>query len=294
MTWTRRLLQAAAALTIFAAAAQAAEPKTTESNIEQDITIKSKVSGGPAVLVPSPRADKAVVDEVIRSLDISRGKGKSTHFRIPAASQHLSRPFPEPPYLVFTPRLIETSYDEWTFEVFEGNKPIWRASGKEPLKDKISWDGLSSDGADAMRVEAGYYYRFTGRRGSEEFVLSSEPITLKSLVLRRYTGTHLEVSNSLLFEPGKSALKGEAQDYLITLSQRMRKTNLQDDFYRFVLYDQNPEGPVAKARATALRKYFSTDLVINPKKIKISVLPVADRGDVTVCILPSTGRLENK
>ena len=215
-------------------------------------------------------------------MNIAAGKGKSTQFKIPVYSKRLSRPFPDPPYLVFSPHLIETPYEEWIFEILEGDKIIWRIKGNEPLQEKITWDGLSSDGAEAMRVETGYHFRFTGRRSTEEFILISEPIMVKSLVLRRYVGTHLEVSNSLLFEPGKSALKGEAQDYLITLGRRMRNTNPRDDSYRFILYDEKPGSLLAKARGAALKKYFSEDLVINPKKIKVQVMPVAERGDVDV------------
>lgn len=281
----------AALLFLAAAIAAQALPKEEESappHIREEVTVRSKASAGPGAQVPPPRADKAVVDQVIRSLDVykSRHEASPAQVRLPGAAR-LSRPFPEPPYLVFSPRAVAVPYESWVFEVLQGSELVWRTEGQGRLKERLEWDGSDSSGASAARLEKAYHFRFTGKSGGERFILTSEPVSLKSLVRREYLGdVHLEVANSALFTPGKASFKDGAMDYLTVLGERMRRANLEGRPYRFLLYSSGPSAPLAQSRAENLRRHFSKSLVINPGKIQVDILAAADRGETMACVLP--------
>lgn len=277
-------------LAIFCAALSPASEtrKKERSEIKEEISIKGKGTVGPPVQVPPPGPDKEVVGEVIRSLDIYKKEHKGGAPALkPAGVSRLSRPFPEPPFLIFSPRTVAVPYDGWVFEVLQGGEVVWRAQGEGRLKERIEWDGSGSSGESSAQAGKSYHFRFTGKSGASEFILTSEPVALKSLAYEEVMGgTRLEAANSALFEEGKSSLKSSAEEYLSAMGERLRRVGIGDQPYRFVLYQARPRGRLARERAESLRKYFSQYLFINPKRIEVDVLPVAERGDSTACVLP--------
>jgi hypothetical protein len=254
--------------------------------IKQDIQIKG-ASGGPAMGLPAPGADRAVVDEVVGSLKImsQEHSARAGSVQVPGGEK-LSRPFPDAPYLVFSPRAVTAPYDLWTFEVIEGRlETLMRQDGTGKVMEPIGWDGAGPAGDDAVRVGKTYFFRFTGRRGPESFVLTSEPVTLKSLALKEYLGgTRLEVANAELFDGAK--LKKGAADYLRVMADRLRRVQSQDA-YKLQLYQAQPDAPLAKRRAAALVKWLADALLVNAARIQVTRLTTGARGDVTACLLPA-------
>jgi len=280
----------AIAFLFAASAAQAADRPKGKSEIQQEISIKAEGSAGPKITLPPPRGDKEVVDEVVRSLDLYKNdqKAAAPGLTVPAGSRRLSRPFPEAPYLVFTPNAVQTPYDSWIFEVISGAETIWRTEGLGRVKEPIEWDGSGSAGDTVVRVEKSYRFRFTGRNGPGEFTIASEPVTLKSLSYREYLGeTKLEVASSVFFAKGKAAFAEEAEPYLTIFSERLRRVDLKDQTYRFVIYDREPKRALAKARAEKIRRYFAKQLLITAKRVEVDVLTAGARGEAVVCVLPA-------
>ena len=266
------------------------QAKEDASIIKQDITIKGKSAAGLPIAVPEPSADPAVVNEVINSLDVIAKPHEAApiEIKLDATSRRLRRPFPEPPFLSFAPKNGGKAYDRWTFEVLEGETVLWKTEGEGAMIERVEWDGTGTSGAMAARAGGRYHFVFSGRRGSESYSIASRPIELKSLGFKETLGGfNLEVDNRLIFKPGKSAFSDESKIYLDEIADRMRRVNLKDQIYRFALYQEKPESPLAKARAAALVKFFSRYLLISPSRITLDVRSVRDRGDSFSCQLPA-------
>lgn len=282
MIWAALALSLAA----WGGAPGESEKKDDASLIRQDITIKAKSAGGPPVQVPPPAPDKAVLNEVIRSLDVYARPHKAgpPAVRLEATEERLARPFPEPPFLVFPSR--HSDYDQWLFEIFSGDDFIWGMKG-EAAEDKPEWDGTGRTGAMAAVAGKSYYFQFTGRKGGQDFTLSSVAILFRSLAFKEALGdVHLEIGNFLLFKPGKSAFTEGADLYLREMGSRMRRVNLRDEPYRLELYQDKPGSKLAKARAAALSRFFSKYLLISAARISVDIRPIGERGDATACVLP--------
>lgn len=271
----------AAALSVSAAEERAV--------IKQEISIK----GGPAgqaMPLPPPGPERPVVDEVIDSLKIMNKThaARAASVQVPG-SEKLARPFPGAPYLVFSPRSVSAPYDLWTFEVVEGaNEVLMRQDGTGKVVEPIEWDGTGPSGEDAVRVGRSYFFRFTGRRGPESFVLTSEPVRLKSLALREYLGgTRLEAANAELWVPKKAKLRPDAAEkFLRPMADRLRRLASAEP-YKLELRHPAPSTALAKDRADALRRWFADALLINAGRVVVSVHSEALRGDVTACLLPA-------
>lgn len=260
-----------------------------KTEIREEIKVRGKAPGGPPLQVPPPDG-KAAADEVIRSLDIYRADHKleAPKVKMGGLSKRLDRPFPEPPYLSLSPALIEAPYDAWTFEVLQGATPVWRGEGEGRLKERLEWDGSGSLGDNAIKVGRAYHFRFRAREGEQQFVLTSEPVTLKSLVFKETLGgSQLEVANSVLFATGKPSFKKGSETYLDEMGARMRRVSLGKEPYRLVLYQDKPKSALARQRADRLARFFAKYLVLNPKRVEVSVRTPGERGDVTSCALPA-------
>jgi len=254
--------------------------------IKQDIAIKG-ASAGPALPLPAPGADRAVVDEVVDSLKIMSQDhaARAASVQGPGAEK-LRRPFPEAPYLVFSPRTVSAPYDLWTFEVVEAPmETLMRQDGTGRVVEPIEWDGSGPSGDEAVRVGQTYFFRFTGRRGPESFVVTSEPVRLKSLALRDFLGsTRLEVSNSELFDGAKLS-KGSG-DYLRVVADRLRRVSTKEP-YKLQIYSSSPESERARRRAEALRAWLADALLVNAARVQVTRLNAGPRGEITVCNLPA-------
>jgi hypothetical protein len=278
----------AAVLSQPASGASADEAQGGRAVIKQDISIKGGASG-PVLPIPKPGPDRAVVDETIDSLKIMSREhaARAASVRVPG-SEKLSRPFPGAPYLVFSPRSVSAPYDLWTFEVIEGpTETLMRQDGTGKVVEPIEWDGSGPAGDDAVRVGRTYFFRFTGRRGPESFILTSEPVTLKSLAVREYLGgTRLEVSNAEVWQDKKARLKPGAEKYLAPMADRMRRLASKEN-YKVELHQPQPESALAKDRADALRRWFAEALLINAARVTVSVQGDTTRGSITASLLPA-------
>lgn len=254
-------------------------------DLSQDVEIRAAATG-PALSLPQPRPDRAVVDEVVDSLKVMSQEHSARAATVPGSSQRLSRPYPEAPYLSFSPRAVTAPYDLWTFEVVVGgNEVLWRQDGTGKVREPLEWDGSGPAGDEAVRVGPTYFFRFTGRRGPESFLLTSEPVVFKSLALREFLGgARLEVANDELFAPGSAALKPGAADYLRPLSDRLRRLEIKDA-YELELYQANPDSALAGSRAAALRRWLADALLVNAGRVEVKRLTLGERGDVTACRL---------
>ena len=118
-------MKALALLLVLCAADSTAKPKD-QALIEQDITIKGRGAAGPAVQVPEPTADAAVLKEVERSLDIynEEQKTQAAPVSLETTLRRLAQPFPEAPFLTFAPR-SSGRMDRWQFQVLEDGIAIW-------------------------------------------------------------------------------------------------------------------------------------------------------------------------
>jgi hypothetical protein len=281
------LLTAAALLSpAFARSGRARDQAQGKAVITQDIAIKG-AGAGPSLPLPAPGADRAVVDEVVDSLKIMSQDhaARAASVQVPGAEK-LSRPFPEAPYLTFSPRSVSARYDLWTFEVVEAPlETLMRQDGTGRVVEPIEWDGSGPAGDEAVRVGKTYFFRFTGRRGPESFVVTSEPVRLKSLALRDFLGaTRLEVANSELFDGG--TLSKASAEYLRVMADRMRRVGGNEP-YKLQLYTPQPESREAKQRAAALKAWFADALLINAARVQVAVFTAGARGEVTVCLLPA-------
>lgn len=259
-------------------------------SIREEIAVRAEAPAGPAVIAPAPRAGRPVTDEAIRALDLESFERRARPAaRLAPGLKRLKRPFPEPPYLSLSPRAVVARYDRWAFEVFCADQLVRREDGDGRLAQRLDWDGSGEGTSPAVRVDAPCRFRFTGWDGPASFTLESEPIVLASLALKEFLGdTRLEVSNAVLFEPGKAAISSQGKSYLDALSDRMRRAPVRaEESYKLTLYHDTPQGKLARARAVALQRLLAKALVINPRRVEVSVLAVDTRGAVLSCLLPA-------
>lgn len=264
---------------LLAAALWAAEREL----IKEDITIKAKgAAAGPAVAVPPPAADRAILREALESLDVYRAEHRAAAglVRMDAARRRLERPFPEAPFLSFDASLAAPRFERWGFEVLRGDDVLWQASGAGPAP-RLEWDGSGAGEKLLARVGEQYRFRFVGWVGGEERALESEPVRLTSMAYKEFMGDQqLEVANSLLFESGSARWAPEAGKYLAAMAGRMRRVAVKDHLYRLVVRNGTP------ARAKALRRELARQLLIAPERVVVEVASEGERGDVTAVLLP--------
>jgi hypothetical protein len=278
----------ALALLWLAGGGRAVSAEEAKAVIREDISVRAKPSGA-AVAPPAPRPDRAVVDEVIDSLDVMRARHSVAvaGVKLPSAAK-LTRPFPGAPYVSFSPKTVTAPYDLWTFEVLDGDgQVLMRQDGTGRVVEPIEWDGSGPSSEEAVRVGGTYSFRFTGRRGPDAFVVTSEPARLRSLATREYLGgTRLEVGNEELFEAGKPKLGAAAKDYLGVVADRLRRIPPREG-YRLQLRQRDPKSALSAKRAAALRRWLADALVVNPALVRVEILGEGARGDVTACLLPA-------
>lgn len=265
-----------------------AQPKDKEL-IKENITIKGKGGSGPAVAVPPPVADRALLREEVEALDLFSREQAAAAGGVDLSSTRtrLARPFPEAPFLVFQAGAASRRFDRWTFEVLRGKEPVWQATGAGAA-GRLEWDGGGPGGAMAVRVGEEYRFRFSGWKQGEVRVIESDSIRLDSLLYKEFMGDlRLEVANDVLFEKGSARFGPGASPYLTALAGRMRRVPAKEHQYRLTLRDRSPEGAQAKARAKALAKELARQLVIAPGRIVVERAGPADRGLVTSCELPA-------
>jgi hypothetical protein len=275
-----------------AAAAFAASPGAGgqgQSEISQDITVKGK-AGGPSLALPPPAASKPVIEEVLHSLSLGRKGELSAQptVRVTPEMMRFERPFPEPPFLAFSPENIRALYDDWTFEVrSEDGQIVSHTEGVGSVRETLDWEGSGVDGRLAVSAGHRYHYRFTGRRGGREFAIESDPVLLKSFTRRQYGGeTRLEAAIDEIFPDGKAAFATGAERYLDVMADALRAGDARaDGSYRFELYGEKPRGKLAAARLAALVDRFSSALGAESSRIQVSLLP-SERGPALAAFVP--------
>lgn len=284
-------LPALALLPLAAAAAAAGrsdEGLAQQGAIREDVSVQAPAAG-PALALPQPGPDRAVVDEVVGSLRVlsEDHRARVADVRVPAA-ERLSRPFPEAPYIVFSPRLVTAPYDVWTFQVLDSQgRELLSQQGTGRVVEPIEWDGSGPSGDDAVRTGESYWFRFTGQRGPASFVVASEPARLASLTLRGLLGgERLEAQTSLLFDEGRAQLKKGAAVYLTALADRMARVAPKDG-YTLELRQRSPGSELAKARAKALQTWLAEKLLVNAALVRVARLEPGTRGEVLACALPA-------
>ena len=278
---------------LMAGAGEAKDKKKGDDTGVQEITIKGKGPGGPPVRLPAVGPDAAVADEVAQSLQILRVEHKppSPELRVPGGpAKRLSRPFPEPPFLTFNPKIYSQPYERWVFEVFEGERAMSRRSGHGRASEIIDWDGTDDAGRIAARVGQAYHFRFTGVQGGEELSLTSEVVGLNSLLYRESLGdVHMEVGVPMLFATGKAALLESAAPYLRALSDRLRRLNPALGPLRLTLFQREPRGRLAMRRAKAVKAFLLKSLIVHASRLEIDLSEPSDRGEILAAVLPPDG-----
>jgi hypothetical protein len=275
---------------LFAAAALAADRAPAgSSDLSQNITVVGKAAA-PRLSVPPPAPSRPVVDEVLQSLALGRGEGPPgpETVRVSPETSRLDRPFPEAPFLSLSPENIRALYDAWTFAVLsDDGEYATRSEGVSVLREGIDWDGSGPDGRLVLVAGRRYHYLFTGRRGGREFVIESDPVTIKSFTRREYAGeTRLEAAIEEIFPQGKSTYATGADRYLNAMADALRAGDARaDGTYRFELYSKSPRGTLARARARALVKTFAAALLVEPARVKVSPMPV-ERGEALAAFVP--------
>ncbi len=276
--------------TLILLLALSAHAASTKSELSQDITIKSRASGSAGVQVAPPTASKPVIDEVLRSLSLGRGRTAPAAERIRTGGDNarFNRPYPEPPFLALSPANIVAVYDEWEFVVADNEGDIvWKSDGVGMLNENVDWDGGGPDGRLAVVAGRSYHYRFTGRRAGRAFVIESDPIPLKSFTHREYAGeTRLEADASLFFEDGKAGFTKDSAVWLDALASRLRLGEPRSDGnYRLELSAKDVRSKITVARAKALGKRLAKALVVMPERVVVSLMP-ASRGEAVSAFLP--------
>lgn len=257
------------------------------TELSEDITVRARAAA-VGVQVAAPAASKPIIDEVLRSLSLGSGGAAVVRISAGGDESRLARPFPEPPFLALSPANIAALYDEWTFEIFDSQeKIVWKTEGVGVLKDRVDWDGLGSDGQLAIVTGNSYHYRFTGRRAGREFVIDSDPAQLRSFTHREYAGqTRLEAEIGVFFEEGKAAFAKESGAWINALAARLRQGDANaDGGYTVELNARDFRGKLATARAKALGKRLAAALLVNPKRVPVTVTP-ATRGEAVSAFLP--------
>lgn len=280
-----------AALLLLAAAAHAA-PKPKELN--EDVTVKARAAAGSGVQIAPPSASKPVIDEVLRSLTLGRGRLAPAAERIRTGGDvaRYLRPYPEAPFLALSPANIVALYDEWSFEVLEdAGDIVWKSDGVGMLNDKIDWDGTGPDGRLSVVAGRSYHYRFIGRRAGRAFVIESDPVPLKSFTHREYAGeTRLEADIGLFFEPGKAESAKGADEWIDALSRRLRSGEPRaDGNYKIELAMKDLRGRLAKDRAKLLARKLAKALVVSPERVIVTLMPALRGESVSGFTPPSKG-----
>lgn len=276
-----------AAAVALAAASPAATAERAE--ISQEITVRARAAG-PGVQIAPPAASAPVIDEVLRSLSLGRGARAPSDERVsvdPGAAR-FERPFPEPPFLSFSPANIEALYDEWAFEVLDDRgEAVWRSEGVGLLGEVIEWDGGGPGGRLIVSPGRSYRYRFTGRRAGRAFVVESGFVPLRSFAHREYAGeTRLEAAASLFFAEGRPSLTDGGKRWVDALAARLRAAEARaDGGYRLELLAREPGGALAKNRARLLVRELARLLVVAPERVRVDRVP-APRGEAVAALLP--------
>ena len=271
-----------------ALAAHAAGAKG-KSEMSQNITVVGRAAV-PALAVPPPSPSKPVVDEVLRSLALGRGETGSSPetVHVTPESSRLERPFPDAPFLALSPENIRALYDAWTFEIRSDDGEIaTRSAGVSILRDSIDWDGSGPDGRLVLAHGRRYRYKINGRRGGREFVIESDPVLIRSFTRREYAGeTRLEAAVEEIFPDGKSSYATGAERYLDKMAAALRAGDARaDGTYKLELYTKEPRSKLAAARAKALARTFGQALLVEPKRVIVSPMPV-ERGEAVAAFVP--------
>ena len=256
--------------------------------LQEDITIRGKAARGPGVRMPGPAADAAVVQEVVGSLGVLRPEAASRTVKLPlqATARRLARPFPQPPFLSFTPS-PPVRCERWTFAVRSGSEVLWRTEGAGVAGERLEWDGTGPSGEMAARAGGRYGFRFTCLREGLESVIESEEVDLPSLAFREFIGEQrLEVSNGRLFLDDGAALGPQAEPFLAAMADRMRRVAMPEGRYQLILYQPQPRSGLARRRARAVARALAQKLVISPSQIEVDLQTAGRRGDAAVCVLP--------
>lgn len=275
----------AALLLAAALAASAAE----RAEISQDIIVRSRAAG-TGVQVAPPAASAPVIDEVLRSLSLGRGAGAPSAERVsvdPDAAR-FERPFPEPPFLSFSPANVEALYDEWTFEVLDDRgEAVWRSAGIGLLREVLEWDGGGPGGRLVVEPGRSYRYRFTGRRAGRAFVVESAFVPLRSFTHREYAGeTRLEAAAGLFFAEGRPSLSDGGKRWVEAVAARLRAAEPRaDGGYRLELLARVPGSALAKNRVRLLKRELARLLVVAPERVRVDRVP-APRGEAVAALLP--------
>jgi hypothetical protein len=273
----------------LALAAALTAPAAEKAEISQDIVVRARASGA-AVLVAPPAASKPVVDEVLRSLALGRGATAPAAERVAVEPElaRFARPFPEPPFLAFSPANVEALYDEWTFEVLDDRGEFaWRSSGVGLLREALDWDGTGPGGRLAAVPGRSYRYRFTGRRAGRAFAVESAFVPLRSFTHREYGGeTRLECALGEIFEGASRAPSKGGARWLDAFGARLRAAEPRSDgTYRLELRSREPAGALAKARAAAVAAALARVLVVSPEAVRVERAP-AERGEALSALVP--------
>ncbi|MBI4345480.1 MAG: hypothetical protein HY553_01405 [Elusimicrobia bacterium] len=277
---------------LTSADAKETKKKGDDSGV-QEITIKGKGPGGPPVRLPPVAPDGAVANEVADTLKVLRTEHKPPvpELRVPGGPvRRLAAPFPEPPFLTFNPRVFPEEHDRWRFEVMTAEGVVWRRTGRGRATDPLEWDGTDETGRVAARVGRPFHFRFTGVRDGSESSLTSESIELGSILYRESLGdVHMEVGSALLFPTGKHKLLESAAPFLRAMASRLGRINPELGPLKLTLYQRDPDAPVAKRRARAVKAFFLKALIVNASRLEVSVAESADRGEVLATVLPPDG-----
>lgn len=274
---------------IFAGAGWAAPDEDGKTSVNEQITVKSHTNLGP-LPVPPPSPTKALIDDVLSTLSFSKEKSSVETVRVSPDVSRLALPFPDPPFLAFSPENIQANYDSWTFVVLnESEKPVWTSEGTGHLRDQVEWDGRGHDGRIALVPGHSYRYRFTGVRGSKKFRVESERIQFRSFSRPEVVGQKLYcVWSDVLFEANSDQLGPDAGTYLDAMLDAWRAsgqpagTIYRGDFHFLT------SRSLAAARLAELRKHISDGLLVPPARIQIDLAP--GPGDfLSVDIAPPEG-----
>ncbi len=257
------------------------------SLIKQDITIKGKSGPGPGLEVPGPAPQRAVLAEVVDSLEIAGSShGPGIHrISLGALKKRLARPFPSSPYLAVSPR-PDRNFNLWRFEILSAGEPIWHTTGEGRVGGTLEWDGTGASGSVAIRVGRPYRMKFTASWGRERYHLESEDVILASVAyLETLGGRHLEVELSRVFEGKTSKLAAGAEEFLELMAESLRRVEVGQNSYRIMLR-QDPSAKGVADRVRVLRRYFANKLVISPKRVAIEVESPRERGETIDCPIP--------
>lgn len=256
----------------------------------QEIEVRGKAKSPAAdPKIPLAAPTRPVVDEVIRSLDVYKTdySAKLPPVEDAAGPRRGSRPFPGSPFLAMETAEFPFPYDRWVFEVLDGKFVIWSTGDVGKADELVTWDGLDSSGGFAVKTGVPYKFRFTGIKGKESLSVLSKEVVFTSLLLRETLGAaRLEVVTETLFAERKASISKEGERHLQALCSRLRRVR-ESVAYRVQVHDPAPKSPLAKKRRAALEKFLRAELLASPGRLKVELLPPAERGAVVSVHLPA-------